>query len=96
MTGPRYQGLTAGGDREDSSGAGHLLPGEPADSGYPDDVQHWVAVYEELTGFVLQAELDLPQRLERCRTRLEHWRRRHEELSGPPGDAAHPNGRGPR
>lgn len=90
MSEPRSQGLAA--DR----GAEQLLPGEPADSSYPDDVQHWVAVYEELTGFVRQAELDLSRRLDSYLRRLEHWRRRHDELAGPLGNGDHRNGRWPR
>lgn len=28
-----------------------LIPGEPVDSSYPDDAEHWVTVYSELTEY---------------------------------------------
>jgi hypothetical protein len=58
-----------------------LLPGELADSDMAEDAEHWAAVYEELTGFLL--EVGPPdETLERYRRRLAHWRCRRSELAG--------------
>lgn len=59
-----------------------LLPGEVADSRDPDDVEHWVAVYEQLAGFL--NEFDAPDEMRRryCR-RLRFWRRRRAGLDAP-------------
>jgi hypothetical protein len=58
-----------------------LLPGEVADSNDPEDVEHWVAVYRELTAFLVDSDTDDGTRL-RFRVRLDHWRRRLDELRG--------------
>lgn len=69
-----------------------LLPGEELASDHLDDVEHWVAVYEELIGFLLASRPDPTDTLERYRRRLAHWRRlehRGERLDvpgGQPGD----------
>ena len=60
-----------------------LLPGEQPDSGLRDDAEHWIAVYEELTNFLLDALPDVPDALERYRGRLEYWRRRRVETEHP-------------
>ncbi|HXM55054.1 MAG TPA: hypothetical protein VOB72_06660 [Candidatus Dormibacteraeota bacterium] len=62
--------------------ADRLLPGEPFDSDFLDDVEHWLSVYEELTNFVREAELDLVRWVQRYEQRLVHWQRRHDELAG--------------
>jgi hypothetical protein len=68
---------------------GPLLPGEAADSELPDDAEHWAAVYEELTGFLVQ--VDPPaDAVERYRRRLEHWRCRRDELGGAAGTIESP------
>jgi hypothetical protein len=64
------------------SRADRLLAGEVEDTKSLQDAEHWLAVYEELTGFLLQVELDVSETLARFRVRLEHWRRRREELGG--------------
>lgn len=62
-----------------------LLPGETADSDVADDAEHWIAVYEELTGFL--SEIDPPEEaIEHYRRRLEHWRCRRDQLRGRGGD----------
>ena len=59
-----------------------LLPGETPDSVDPDDVQHWIAVYEELLGTVppLAAGDDghgLPRaHAQRWQGRLDFWSQR--------------------
>lgn len=59
-----------------------LLPGEMADSQDRDDVEHWVAVYEQLAGFL--RESDAPDEMqERYRHRLRFWRVRRAGLAEP-------------
>ena len=65
---------------------GSLLPGEVADSELRDDAEHWIAVYGELTRFLVEAEsgvidATLTDTLGRYRRRLDHWRRRRDELA---------------
>jgi ADP-ribose pyrophosphatase YjhB (NUDIX family) len=93
VSGRHVQRLTTGSGLSGSSGTERLLPGEPVDSDQFDEVQHWVIVYEELTAFVRQAERDLSQMLNRYARRLEHWRRRHDELAGPLRAGEHRNRR---
>jgi hypothetical protein len=59
-----------------------LLPGEMDDSGDRDDVEHWVAVYEQLIGFL--NEFDAPDEMQRrYQRRLRFWRRRYAGLADP-------------
>jgi hypothetical protein len=68
-----------------------LLPGEVADTNVPEEVEHWAAVYEELTDFLLRVEP--PQEMvERYRRRLEHWRCRRAQLDGAPEANGHSSG----
>lgn len=70
----------------DDAVCGSLLPGEVADSDLRDDAEHWMAVYGELTRFLVEAEggvIDpsLAEKLRRYQRRLDHWRRRRDELA---------------
>jgi hypothetical protein len=65
----------------DGSGDDRLLAGEMLRSDSLQDAEHWAAVYEELTGFLLQVDLDVTETLRRFRCRLEYWRRRRDELA---------------
>jgi hypothetical protein len=69
------------GDAIDPSGTGKepLLPGELSDSEHRDDAEHWVAVYQELIGFLVGYETPTST-VERFRWRLTFWRRRSEQL----------------
>lgn len=59
-----------------------LLPGELADSHDRDEIEHWVVVYEQVTGFL--DEFDAPAEMqERYRQRLRFWRGRYAELARP-------------
>jgi hypothetical protein len=50
------------------------------DSHDRDDVQHWMAVYEQLAGFL--KEFDAPDEMqERYRRRLRFWRGRCAEVA---------------
>lgn len=73
--------------REGASEPDALLPGEVRESELPDDAEHWAAVYEELTRFLLESDLDAHM-VERYRLRLDYWRRRRDELAGrgPPAE----------
>lgn len=64
------------------SRADRLLAGEAQDTESLQDAEHWLAVYEELTAFLLQVELDVSETLARFHVRREHWRRRRQELGG--------------
>jgi hypothetical protein len=79
-----------GGDAADQSQAAELplLPGEMADSDLADDAEHWAAVYEELTGFLVQLD-PTDDAVERYRRRLEYWRCRRDELGGVPKPNGH-------
>lgn len=57
-----------------------LLPGEARRSDLLEDAEHWAAVYEELTGFLLThgGRRDTTGRF--C-SRLEYWRHRRDELA---------------
>jgi hypothetical protein len=59
-----------------------LLPGEIADSEDPDDVEHWVVVYEQLAGFLNEFD-GSDEMQERYRQRLRFWRGRHAEVTQP-------------
>lgn len=64
-----------------------LLPGEMADSRLRDDAEHWIAVYEELIGFLRGSEAADGQ-LARYHRRLTFWRHRRDQLgngNGPDG-----------
>jgi hypothetical protein len=67
-------------EREPSRATDRLLAGEVEDTDSLQDAEHWAAVYEELTGFLLEVEIDVSDTLARFQARLEHWRRRREEL----------------
>ena len=68
---PRFRGARA-----------PLLPGELADSHDRDEVEHWVAVYEQLAGFL--NEFDAPHEMQdRYRQRLRFWRDRCAEVAQP-------------
>ena len=63
-----------------------LLPGELADSHDPDELEHWVAVYQQLAGFL--NEFDAPRELqERYRQRLRFWRGRCAEVAQPSSES---------
>lgn len=53
-----------------------LLPGEPPDSGLPDDAAHWAAVYGELVELLAQSRMKSSELLARHRRRLDFWRAR--------------------
>lgn len=59
-----------------------LLPGEIPDTGYPEDAEHWLAVYSELLRFA--TEIKLTPYVDLYRRRLEFWRARREELGSSP------------
>ena len=62
-----------------------LLPGEVADSRDRDDVEHWLAVYEQLAGFLNQS--GAPDEMQvRYRQRLRFWRGRCAEVAQPASD----------
>ena len=71
-----------------------LLPGEPHEARYPEDVAHWIAVYAELTQFLNSSGLPLPQTMERYLERLEFWQKRLRDLEPTTveADAADPGG----
>jgi hypothetical protein len=71
-----------------------LLLGEPADSQFPDDIEHWLRVYRELVdaiGEILEQMpteageppygLQLRTRYEELVRGLEHWTDRAPQLS---------------
>ena len=60
-----------------------LLPGEVTDSHHRDEVEHWVAVYEELTRFLYQSSAP-DHLLERYLRRLRFWRGRLDGNGMPP------------
>jgi hypothetical protein len=65
-----------------------LLPGELADSRDRDDIEHWVAVYEQLAGFL--NEFDAPDEMrERYRQRLRFWRGRCADSAQPASENGH-------
>jgi hypothetical protein len=65
-----------------------LLPGEMADSQDRDDVEHWVAVYEQLIGFL--SEFDAPDEMQdRYRQRLRFWRGRGARLARSASENGH-------
>jgi hypothetical protein len=59
--------------------ASDLLPGEVRESSEPDDAAHWVAVYEELVGFLRRTSPRLSV-IERYQRRLAYWRRQRGDL----------------
>jgi hypothetical protein len=61
-------------------GPAPLLPGEDVDPAHLEDADHWVAVYEELIGFLHQSRPDLPATVERYRRRLAYWRALRDQL----------------
>lgn len=65
-----------------TSTAGRLLPGELPLSEVLEDAEHWVAVYEELTGFLLTTDHAGADAIAHFRSRLEYWLRRKDELTG--------------
>jgi hypothetical protein len=70
-------------EREPPRATERLLAGEVEDTDSLQDAEHWAAVYEELTGFLLQVEIDVSETLARFQVRLDHWHRRREELGRP-------------
>jgi hypothetical protein len=65
-----------------------LLPGETADSQDRDDVEHWVAVYEQLTCFL--TNFNAPDAmLQRYRQRLQFWGARRAALARPASRNGH-------
>ena len=65
-----------------------LLPGEMVDSRDRDDVEHWLAVYEQLAGIL--NEFDAPDEMqERYRRRLRFWRGRSAEMAQPASENGH-------
>ena len=73
----------------------HLLPGEDPDSHYPEDAEHWVDVYRELSQQIAVVNTHMPtqsdedpiadepkldEELARIRNRLAFWERRVVEM----------------
>jgi hypothetical protein len=65
-----------------------LLPGEVADSRDRDDIEHWVAVYEQLAGFLNEFNA-AGEMQERYRRRLRFWRGRRAEVAQPASEYGH-------
>jgi hypothetical protein len=66
-----------------------LLSGEAPDSRDRDEVEHWVAVYEQLACFL--TEFAAPDEMqERYRQRLRFWRHRCAGLARPASENGHP------
>lgn len=63
-----------------SSPAQSLLPGEAQGTDLLEDAEHWAAVYEELTHFLLSIRAAEPDRIGHFCARLEYWRHRRDEL----------------
>ena len=64
----------------DRPGREAVLPGEMPDSDVRDDAEHWVAVYEELIGFLVGSQA-ADGALPRYRHRLSFWRSRRDQLA---------------
>lgn len=55
-------------------------PGEARQSNIMEDPEHWVAVYEELIGFLLGVQEPDCDKVSSFHRRLEYWRHRRDEL----------------
>lgn len=58
-----------------------LLPGEAQWSELLEDAEHWTAVYEELTRFLLDTHPANSSMMGSFRLRLAYWRHRRDELT---------------
>jgi hypothetical protein len=77
-----------GDGKEPSAGADPLLPGENRRGVTLDDAEHWIAVYEELTGFLTAINGGAHVgALGRYRRRLDYWRGQWAALSTCPAPA---------
>lgn len=75
-----FRAAAGGGPEAVTRSATGLLPGEARWSDMLEDAEHWVAVYEELTRFLLTTRFSDSDTVDRFRTRLEYWRHRSREL----------------
>ena len=67
-------------ERNSELGPDRLLPGEPPDSRWREDADHWVVVYSELVRFLCSSAASRTHVLNRYSRRLAFWRARAEAL----------------